>query len=146
MKVKNIASPYSEDSCLNETFNEDDDEVPIGETSDHDLLEALENMVLRASKGLNEIQRKALRDLVFEFRDIGGLRLSADAPAKVTPLKVHLKPGAGPRRATARRYAPKHLDFMRKQIKSLEEMGYIRRNTHSQWSSPLLIVCRMFSE
>jgi hypothetical protein len=29
---------------------------------------------------------------------------------------------------------------MRKQIKLLEEMGYIRRNPQSQWSSPVLIV------
>jgi hypothetical protein len=125
---------------LNETFNEDDDEVPIGETNDHELLEALENMVLRASKGLSEIQGKALPDLVFEFRDIWRVSLSADGLAKVTPLKVHLKPDAVPRRAKARRYAPKHLDFMRKQIKLFEEMGYICRNLQSQWRSPVLIV------
>jgi hypothetical protein len=28
-EVKDIASPYPEDSCLNETFNEDDDELFI---------------------------------------------------------------------------------------------------------------------
>jgi len=71
-----------------------------------------------------------LRDLVFEFRDIWKVRLSARVSAKVTPLKAHLKPDAVPRRAKARRYAPKHLDFMKKQIKLLEEMGYIRRNPH----------------
>jgi len=81
-EVKDIASSYPEDSCLNETFNEDDDEVPIGETNDHELQEALENLMLRASKGLSEIQDKALRDLVFEFRDIWRVRLSADGPAK----------------------------------------------------------------
>jgi hypothetical protein len=81
-EVKDIASSYPEDSCLNETFNEDDDEVPIGETNDHELQEALENLMLRASKGLREIQYKALRDLVFEFRDIWRVRLSADGPAK----------------------------------------------------------------
>ena len=80
-------------------------------------------MVLRASKELSEIHGKALRDLVFEFKDIWRVRLSADGPAKVTPLKVPLKPDAVPRRAKARRYAHKHLDFMRKQIKLLEEMG-----------------------
>jgi len=125
---------------LNETFNEDDEEVPIGETNDHEWLETLENMVLRVSKGLREMQGKALRDLVFEFRDIWRVRLSADGPAKVTPLKVHLKRDATPRRAKARRYAPKHLDLIRKQIKLLEEMRYIRRNPHSRWSSPVLIV------
>jgi len=125
---------------LNETFNEDDDEVPIGETNDHELLEALDIMVLRASKGLNEMQGKALCDLVFDFRDIWRVRLSADGPAKVTPLRVYLKPDAVPLRAKARRYAPKDLDFMRKQIKLLEEMDYIRRKPHSRWSSPVLIV------
>ena len=129
-EVKDLASPYPKDSCLNETFNEDDDEVPIGETNDHELLEALDDMVLRASKELSEIQGKALRELVLEFRDIWRVRLSADGPAKFTHLKVHLKPDAVPRRAKARRYTPKHLDFMRKQMKMLEGMGYIRRNLH----------------
>jgi hypothetical protein len=108
---------------LNEAFNEDDDEVPIGERNNHELLETLENMVLRASKGLSEIQGEALRDLFFEFRDSWRVRLAADGPAKVTPLKVDLKPDAVPRRARARRCEPKHLDFMRKQIKLLDEMG-----------------------
>jgi hypothetical protein len=82
-EVKDVASPYPEDSSLNETFNEDYD----------------------------------------EFRDIWKAKLSANGPGKVTPLKVHLKPDAVPRRAKVRRYAPKHLDFMRKQVKLLEEMG-----------------------
>ena len=77
-------------------------------------------MVLRASKGLSQTQGKALPDLVFEFRDIRRVRLSADGPAKVTPLKVHLKPDAVRRRGKARRYALKHLDFVRMQIKLLE--------------------------
>ena len=139
-KVKDVASPYPKDSCLNETFTEDDNEVPIGETNNHDLLEVLENMVLRASKGLSEMQGKSLLDLVFEFRNICRLRLSADGSAEVTSLKAHLEPNTVPRRAKARRDAPKHLVFMRKQIKLLEEMCYIRRNPHSQWSSPELIV------
>jgi hypothetical protein len=54
-KPVDFASLNPEDSSLNETFNEADDEVSFGETSDHELLEALENMVLRASKGLSEI-------------------------------------------------------------------------------------------
>ena len=98
--------------------------------------------MLRASKELSEIQGKALRDLVFEFKDIWRVRLSADGPAKVTPIKVHLKPDAFPCRTKAIWYAPKRLDFMRKQIKSLEEMGCIRRNTDSRRSSPVLIVAK----
>ena len=103
-EVKDVASPYPENSGLNETFNEDDDEVLIGETKDHELLEALENMVLRASKGFIEMQGKALHDLVFEFRDIWRVRLSADGPAKVISLKVPLKPFAGTRIADGTRH------------------------------------------
>jgi len=55
---------------LNEIFNQEYDEVSIGETNDRKLLEALENMVLNASKGLFETQDMALRDLEFQFRDI----------------------------------------------------------------------------
>jgi hypothetical protein len=68
---------------LNETFNEDDDGVPAGETNDHELLEALENMVLRASKELSEMHGKAWLDLVLEFRDIWRVRFSAHGPANV---------------------------------------------------------------
>jgi hypothetical protein len=64
--------------------------------------------VLRPSKGHRDIQGKALRNLISEFRDIWRVRLSTDGPAKVTPLKVHLKPDA------ARRYAPKTLAFHEK--------------------------------
>jgi hypothetical protein len=44
-EVKGVAWLYFEDSCLNETSNDDDDEVPIGETNGHELLEPFQNMV-----------------------------------------------------------------------------------------------------
>ena len=88
----------------------------------------------------SETKGQGLAYLVFEFRDIRRVWLSADGPAKVTPLKVHLKSDAAPRRAKARRHTPKYLDFTRKQIKLLEEMWHIRRNPHGLGSSPVLIV------
>jgi len=84
-------------------------------------------MVSQASDGLDSVHIKALRNLVHRYKNIWRVKLSADGPAKVTPLKIHLKPDAIPRRAKAQRYAPKHLDFMRKHVKVLE--GYIRHNT-----------------
>jgi hypothetical protein len=66
-EVKDLASPYPKDSCLNETFNEDDDEVPIGETNDYEFLEALENMVLRASKGLGDTDSPKLLEEIVTF-------------------------------------------------------------------------------
>jgi len=116
-EVKDIASPYPEYSCLNETFNEDDDVV----------------IYKLPSQGF--LQGKAFRDLFFEFRDIWRVRLSADGPVNLTPLKVYLKPDAVPHTAKPRRYAPQHLDFMRKQIELLEEMGCILRNPRCRMSS-----------
>jgi hypothetical protein len=78
---KDVAPHYPEDSCLNKTFNEDDDEVRIGELNDHELLQALENMLLGAFKGLSEMQGKALRDLKrFQHFDL----------CEVNPLNVSL--------------------------------------------------------
>jgi hypothetical protein len=74
-EVKDVASTYPEDSCLNDTFN-GDDEIPIGETNDHDLLEDFEKMVLRASKGLSEMQGKDWRDLVLNQEHLEGKTLS----------------------------------------------------------------------
>jgi len=47
---------------------------------------------------------------------------------------------AVPRRARARKYAPKHRDWMIKHVKMLEKNGFIRKNPSSRWSSPVLIV------
>jgi hypothetical protein len=48
--------------------------------------------------GSGRARKSSLLHMVFEFKDIWRVRLSADGPEKVTPLKVHLKPDAVPRR------------------------------------------------
>jgi hypothetical protein len=97
-------------------------------------------MVSQDSDGLDSVEIEALRNYVYRDKDIWRVKLSEDGPAKVTPLKIHLKPNAIPRRAKARKYAPKNVDFMRKHVKVLEEMGNIGRNPHSRRSSPILVV------
>jgi hypothetical protein len=58
----------------------------------------------------------------------------------VKPFKVHLKSDVVPRKARARKYAPKHRDWMIKHVKMLEKNGFIRKNPSTRWSSPVLIV------
>ena len=65
-----------------------------------------------------------LRSLVEKYRDIWRVSLIDDGPAKLKPFKVHLKSDAIPRRARARKYAPKHRDWMIKQVKMLG--SYVR--------------------
>jgi hypothetical protein len=83
-----------------------------------------------------------LHSLVEKYRDIWRVRLTDDGPAKVKPFKVHLKSDAVPRRARARKYGPKHRDWMIKHVKILEKNGFIRKNPSRRWSSPVLIVSK----
>jgi len=84
---------------------------------------------------------KILRDNL-EFNTRRRVSLTDDGPAKVKPFKVHLKSDAVPRRARARKYAPKRRDWLIKHVKMLEKNGFIRKNPSSRWSSPVLIVLK----
>jgi hypothetical protein len=66
--------------------------------------------------------------------------LTDSGPAKVRHCETHLKSDLVPRRARARKYAPKHRDYMIKDVKMQERKGFIRRNPSSRLSSPVLIV------
>jgi len=79
----------------------------------------------RPSEGFIEAQGKGLRDLVFQFKDFWKVKLSADGPAKLTPLKSHSTPDAVPRASKDRRSAPQHVQYTRKPIKLLEDIDNI---------------------
>lgn len=68
------------------------------------------------------------------------VRLGADPPAKVTPMKIHLKPGVGYRRCKPRNYPPAHSDYLREFISQLQSNGYIYRNILARYTSPALVV------
>jgi len=113
-------------------FQEDGDETLLDQ--------AIAGMVQRTSMYLAEEKLAKLRSLIEKYRDISRVSLTDDCPAKVKPFKVHLKSDAVPRRARARKYAPKHRDWMIKHVKMLEKNEFIRKNPSSRWSSPVLIV------
>jgi hypothetical protein len=61
-------------------------------------------------------------------------------PANVKPLVIKLREGAEPVRMSARKYAPPQLNFMRDNIRELEELGLVYKNTGAEWDSPPLIL------
>ena len=75
-------------------------------------------MIARAAKGLEKEKTEELRSLVFRLKDIWRVALNNDEPSKVKSLKLHLIPGAVPRKAKIRRHAPAHLNCMNLQSES----------------------------
>ena len=117
--------------------------VDIGNNLDLDptMRATLDKMIESAvSCNILEQTMKDLRELVYEYADIWRTELGKEAPARVTPLKLRLKPNARPRRCRARRYPPKHRDFMNKLTTSLVEGDCIFKNPHSRWCSPAYCV------
>jgi hypothetical protein len=49
--------PYAGDSAY-EFFHEEDDDIPVGKSTDHELREALDNMASKASDGLDFFRSK----------------------------------------------------------------------------------------
>ena len=90
--------------------------------------DTLLDQAIAGSMYLDEEQLAKLRSLVEKYRDIWRVSLTDDGPEKVKPLKVHLKSDAVPRRARARKYAPKYWDWMIKHVKMLKKNGFLRKN------------------
>jgi hypothetical protein len=83
---------------------------------------------------------QSLRQLVTECKDVFRLKLGADhPPANVKPLISKLRAGTEPVRISARKYAPPKLKFIRDNIRELEELGLVVKNTEAEWASPPLI-------
>ena len=97
------------------------------------LKEATEN-------GVSEQGRKRLERLLQKYRDIFRIKLGADPPARVEPLKIECVAGARPFKTPQRRYAPVQTAFINKTIKDLERVGAVRRNPTAKWASPALAV------
>jgi len=126
------ASQFPDLEGGDDCFQKDGDETLLDQ--------AIAGMLQRASMYLAEGQLAKLRYLVERHRDISSVSLTDDGPANVKPFKVYLESDAVPRRARARKYAPKHRDWMIKHVKMLEKNGFIRKNPSSRWSSPVRIV------
>jgi hypothetical protein len=78
--------------------------------------------------------------LVTECKDVFRLKLGADPPANVKTLVIKLRDGAEPVRISARKYAPPQLKFVQDEIRELEELSLVHKNTGATWASPPLIL------
>ena len=64
--------------------------------------------------------REELSILLRENHDVFRTQLGPDPPAKVTPMRIHVR-GVAPVRCRERRYAPEMSDCMRDMVGQLEE-------------------------
>ncbi|KAH9150968.1 hypothetical protein AeRB84_006310 [Aphanomyces euteiches] len=83
------------------------------------------------ANGLNQVQAKELRRVLFDHIDVFRLDFGRDLPVDVEPLKVRLKDGAVPVKCALRRYPPAHMEYLR----NLEAAGLIYRNNRATWAS-----------
>jgi hypothetical protein len=73
---------------------------------------------------------------VTECKDIFRLKLGTDSLANVKPLVTYLREDAEPVRRSARKYAPRQLKFVRDNIRVLEDLTLVYRNSEAEWASP----------
>ena len=127
------SSEAIEDEC--------DHSVDIGHCEDSELERSLHEMIARARQaGLPRKYWSQLTDLVSEFKSIFRVKLMKDAPADVTPMDVHLVPNPSYRNWGNRKYTDEELSWLKEHITKLEEHGYIKRNPHARWASPVMVV------
>jgi hypothetical protein len=77
--------------------------------------------------------------VIDEFIRIFRVGLDSSPPIKVEPYAPSMRPGKGPVRATPRRYNPRQSKFLRESVQKLCELGLLKLNPKSKWSSPVFL-------
>ncbi|KAJ8569507.1 hypothetical protein ON010_g5753 [Phytophthora cinnamomi] len=90
----------------------------------------------------NGIVQHQLDAMLADAKLMSLLLILVKTPAKVEPLKITLKPDAVPFRAKSCKYAPAQREFLRRELKRLEDLGYIRKNNHSGWACAAVPVAK----
>ena len=125
--------------------NEYDDKfsTDIGLEDPAKLDEYLENMLQRMKldiPDLTKAQATRFQDAIYRYKSIWRSKLGNDPPAKVPPMKVHLKPDHKLIKAPSRRYTPLHREFMRHFSKKLVDFNLATINPRSRYSSAVHII------
>jgi hypothetical protein len=121
----------------------EDDEIisipPTEETSS--AIEALKvrTCIALTTAGVTDDIISEYLSLIEEFRRIFRVGLDASPPMRVDPYRPSMRPGKGPVRATPRRYNPRQSKFLRETVQKLTELGLLKRNQRSKWSSPVFL-------
>ncbi|OWY99161.1 hypothetical protein PHMEG_00029891, partial [Phytophthora megakarya] len=105
---------------------DDVDEAQIGSSArlSEEVLVEVEKMVDRAvENGFPKKLVASLHRIATRF-DLWRLRLGDDPPARVSPMKIRLKPGAKPYRCKARKYPPEVRKFLDEFNDDLVKLGW----------------------
>jgi hypothetical protein len=98
-----------------------------------------ERVIEKLKDGLNEEEKKSLRELCFEYQDvfyIPGDKLSSTNAAKHI---IHLEPGVAPINTRPYRLPESQKEEIDRQVKQLVEDGIVT-SSEFPWNSPLLVV------
>lgn len=125
---------------LNDGDDIDYKDVKIGRQEEDDLYSAISEMIKRGTKNLPQNLRPILQALVSEFKDIFRTHLGADPPVDVPPMVIELEDEERPVKVRQRTYSPTQLDFLKKKVEELVDIGCVYRNNAFKWTCAPLIV------
>ena len=104
-------------------------------------LDALIESALGSMQISDDGEKRQFRELVRSYKDVFALTLGENEAARIRPMEVELIPGAVPRkfkfRTTTNVAAQQALE---REVKILENLGIIRRNTMAVWVAPTMLV------
>jgi hypothetical protein len=133
--MKEIEFPYmspSADTPENQEKMDLGDNVPLSEKpAETGLDTALNEMIPRVEKGLKK--PRSFGHWSFGLK-ISVKSLSPLMDRQKWKLKVYLIADV-PRKENMQRYATAHLNFMYSQVSKLEQLGHVKSNPGSRWSS-----------
>ncbi|KAF0699578.1 Aste57867_9866 [Aphanomyces stellatus] len=92
------------------------------------------------TRGFSPSNVKRLESLLSKHVDVFREDLGDDAPVKVEPLNVRIKPNSMPFKCGMRRYPPAHVEYMREHVAALQANGMVYLNNRSTWAAAPRIV------
>ena len=115
-------------------------DVEVGCQDEAELKIAIDGMISRGMKHLNDDGRQILKSTVMEFKDIFRVKLGKDPPVDVEPMNIEFEGVTRPIKVRQRTYSPEQLSFLKTKVQELIDAGYIARNNASKWACALLVV------
>jgi len=129
---------------FNESDGIEDDDTLMMNAEPSDVLAALNALKVRTRLGMQaDLQCEELisefTSLIDDFSRIFRVGLDASPPIVFEPYAPSMKPNKGPVRATPRKYNPRQSRFLKETVQKLCDLGLLRLNPKSKWSSPVFL-------
>ena len=134
-----VAGDAPADVAVERLVERGPDMFPMEETGARDR--ALEDSIRQAEhSGVSVDGACRLRDILSRRVDAFRRALQGDPPARVEPVRVHLKPQAQVVKARRRRYDPVKTGWLTSCIVALGAIALLMRNIQAVWASPAMEV------